>query len=128
AALYALDQIAKAQYPNGAWPQRFYRPPDPARFPVLKAGYPESWPRQWPGPDYEALYTFNDNVISDCIDLFLEASHIYDQPRYRTIAEKGGGFILLAQMPDPQPAWAQQYSTQMQPAWARAFEPPSVTG
>ena len=31
-------------------------------------------------------------------------------------------------MPDPQPAWAQQYNLDMQPAWARKFEPPSITG
>jgi len=31
-------------------------------------------------------------------------------------------------MPDPQPAWAQQYNVQMQPAWARKFEPASITG
>ena len=31
-------------------------------------------------------------------------------------------------MPDPQPAWAQQYNAQMQPAWARKFEPASITG
>ena len=31
-------------------------------------------------------------------------------------------------MPDPQPAWAQQYDRDMHPAWARVFEPPSVTG
>src|SRR5436305_67082 len=28
----------------------------------------------------------------------------------------------------PPPAWAQQYNAQMQRAWARKFEPPSVTG
>ena len=28
----------------------------------------------------------------------------------------------------PQPAWAQQYNAKMQPAWARKFEPPAVTG
>jgi hypothetical protein len=31
-------------------------------------------------------------------------------------------------MPDPQPAWAQQYDAEMHPAWARVFEPPAVTG
>jgi hypothetical protein len=31
-------------------------------------------------------------------------------------------------MPDPQPAWAQQYDAAMHPAWARVFEPPAVTG
>jgi hypothetical protein len=31
-------------------------------------------------------------------------------------------------MPEPQPAWAQQYDAQMHPVWARKFEPPAVTG
>lgn len=31
-------------------------------------------------------------------------------------------------MPEPQPAWAQQYDADMHPAWARKFEPPAVTG
>ncbi len=31
-------------------------------------------------------------------------------------------------MPEPQPAWAQQYNYQMQPIWARKFEPPAVSG
>ena len=128
AALFALDQLIKVQYPNGAWPQRYYQFADPAKFPVKSASYPESWSRTWPGPDYRFLYTFNDNTISDLIDMFLEASRIYGEERYRKVAEKGGGFILMAQMPEPQPAWAQQYDIDMHPAWARNFEPPSVTG
>ncbi|MGH9837757.1 MAG: pectate lyase [Blastocatellia bacterium] len=126
AVLFALDQLSKAQYPNGAWPQRYYQFADPARFPVKKASYPES--RTWPGPDYRFLYTFNDNTISDLIDMFFEAWRVYADDRYRRAAEKGGEFILLAQMPEPQPAWAQQYDVEMHPAWARVFEPPSVTG
>ena len=31
-------------------------------------------------------------------------------------------------MPDPQPAWAQQYNYDMHPIWARQFEPPAITG
>ena len=127
-ALFALDSLIKAQYPNGAWPQRFRGPPDPAEFPVKPASYPESWSRTWPGPDYRGHYTFNDNSNSDMIDAMLEASRIYDEPRYQAVAEKGANFILLAQMPDPQPGWAQQYDRDMHPAWARIFEPPSVTG
>ena len=127
-ALFALDSLIKAQYPNGAWPQRFRGPPDPAEFPVKPASYPESWSRTWPGPDYRGHYTFNDNSNSDMIDAMLEASRIYDDPRYKAVAEKGAHFILLAQMPDPQPGWAQQYDRDMHPAWARIFEPPSVTG
>jgi hypothetical protein len=128
AALFALDALMKAQYPNGAWPQRYAQFPDPAKFPVKKASYPASWPRKWPGASYQTHYTFNDNSISDCIDMMLEAARIYGDARYLASAERGGDFILLAQMPDPQPAWAQQYDIDMHPSWARVFEPPSVTG
>jgi len=128
AALFALDSLIKAQYPNGAWPQRFSRFPEPNDFPVKQASYPESWSRTWPGPNYTAHYTFNDNSVVDMIDAMLEAARIYKEPRYLAAAEKGGAFILLAQMPEPQPGWAQQYDRDMHPAWARRFEPPSITG
>jgi PelA/Pel-15E family pectate lyase len=127
-ARFALDKLMAAQYPIGAWPQRFKQPPNPAEFPVKRASYPESWSKKWPGPEYQSHYTFNDNSIADVIDTMLEAARIYNEPRYRASAEKGGQFILMAQMPDPQPAWAQQYDRDMHPAWARLFEPPSVTG
>ncbi|MGB9604781.1 MAG: pectate lyase [Bryobacteraceae bacterium] len=128
AVRYALDKLLAAQYPIGAWPQRFRRPPDFSRYPVKRASYPDDWPRIWPGPNYQDAYTFNDNAICDVIDMLLEAARIYRDHRYRAAAEKGGQFILLAQMPDPQPAWAQQYDAEMHPAWARVFEPPAVTG
>jgi len=127
-ARLALDRLIAAQYPVGAWPQRFSAPPDFSRFPVKRASYPETWSRKWPGPEFQQHYTFNDNSIADAIDTMLEAARIYNEPRYRSSAENGGQFILLAQMPDPQPAWAQQYDSDMHPAWARVFEPPSVTG
>ena len=56
------------------------------------------------------------------------AHHIYGQDRYLASAEKAGEFLLLAQMPDPQPAWAQQYDRDMHPVWDRKFEPPAITG
>lgn len=31
-------------------------------------------------------------------------------------------------MPEPQPAWAQQYNWDMEPVWARKFEPPAISG
>lgn len=128
AALFALESLMKAQYPNGAWPQRYSRFSDPKAFPVKPASYPASWARTWPGSDYQAHYTFNDDSIVDMIDTMLEGARIYNEPRYLASAEKGGAFILLAQMPEPQPGWAQQYDREMHPAWARRFEPPSVTG
>lgn len=128
ATRYALDQLIRAQYPNGAWPQRYFRFPDPSKFPVKRASYPDAWSRTWPAPDYRGHYTLNDNTVADMIDTMLEAARIYNEPRYRASAERGGEFILMAQMPDPQPAWAQQYDADMHPAWARIFEPPAVTG
>jgi len=125
---FALSTLLKVQYPNGAWPQRFSAAPDPARFPIKKAGYPNSWSWTFPKRDYKSFYTFNDNTIADTIATMLEAFEIYGDTRYQASAEKAGDFILLAQMPEPQPAWAQQYNADMHPAWARKFEPPAVTG
>ena len=127
-ALVGLESLLKAQYPNGAWPQRFSSSPDPAGFPVLPASYPDIWSRAYPHQDYRAFYTFNDNTIADTIHLMLDAAEIYSQDTYRQAALKAGDFIILAQMPAPQPAWAQQYNSQCQPSWARKFEPPSITG
>lgn len=127
AARFGLDSLVRAQYANGAWPQRYSRFPDAQAHQPKRASYPEDWPRQWPDQDYQSYYTFNDNTIVDCIDTLLEAARIYREPRYLEAARRGGEFILLAQMPDPQPAWAQQYDFDMHPAWARRFEPPAIT-
>lgn len=94
----------------------------------MKAGYPDSWSWTFPKRDYRSFYTFNDNSIADTITTMLEAFDIYGDTRYQAAAEKAGDFILLAQMPEPQPAWAQQYDAEMHPVWARKFEPPAVTG
>src|SRR5262245_48416332 len=128
ATLYALDSLVKVQYPNGAWPQRFSGAPKAEDFPVIKANYPDSWPRTFPGVNYAGYYTLNDNAQADVISTLFEGAEIYDERRYSDSARRGGDFLILAQMPEPQPAWAQQYNAQMQPAWARKFEPPSVTG
>lgn len=128
AITFALEAVLKSQFPNGAWPQGFQEFPDPAKYPVLRASYPESWPRKHPGGDYWVFYTFNDNAIADTIDTLWLASEIYQQPRYRDAAVRAGEFMLLAQMPESQPAWAQQYDFDMHPVWARKFEPPAISG
>jgi hypothetical protein len=137
---YALTSLLKAQYPNGAWPQGYERFPEPANFPVKKASFPESWPRVWPGSgQYWLRYTLNDNSLATLVQTVLEAGSIYEDPaagdllnqaavRCRAATHKAGDFLLLAQMPPPQPAWAQQYDFEMHPAWARKFEPPAISG
>jgi len=126
---YGLKKMLEAQYPNGAWPQRWNGlPHDPATCPVQKARYPESYPREHPKQSYYAYYTLNDNAQRDCIETMLDAFHRTGKAEYLAAAKKGGDFLILAQMPEPQPAWAQQYNMQMEPAWARAFEPPAITG
>ena len=125
---FALESVLKAQYPNGAWGQGWEEFPEPAKFPVKRAGYPQSWPRTYPGGRYWFYYTFNDNAVADTIDTLLLAAEVYGQASYRQAALKAGEFILLAQMPDPQPAWAQQYDYDMHPVWARKFEPPAISG
>jgi len=128
AAMYALSALVAAQFPNGAWPQRFSGPPDAEDFPVKPAQYPETWSRTFPRERYSAYYTFNDNAMSDMADVMLEASHTYSDTSYLTAARRVGAFMIQAQMPEPQPAWAQQYNADMEPAWARWFEPPAITG
>lgn len=128
AARFALDAFLRAQYPNGAWPQRYREFPDSDRFPVIAASYPDDWPREFPKVDYASFYTLNDSTLSDLIATFFAASVIYDDERFFRAATRGGDFLLLAQMPDPQPGWAQQYDRSMHPAWARKFEPPAITG
>lgn len=124
-----LRKLLEAQYPNGAWPQRYDGVPKVAKdFPVLKARYPKTWSRTYPKANYINHYTFNDNSHRDCVLLALEAHRVTGDLKYLQAARRGGDFILLAQMPEPQPAWAQQYNARMEPAWARKFEPPSITG
>src|SRR5687768_3397949 len=133
----ALESLLKAQYPNGAWPQGYDEFPDPAKFPVKSGSYPEAWPRTWPGSQqYWRRYTLNDNSLATTIETMFEASRVYGSAsatsnlasQCRAAALKAGDFLIRAQMPEPQTAWAQQYDFDMHPAWARKFEPPSISG
>ncbi|MFO8012188.1 MAG: pectate lyase [Phycisphaerae bacterium] len=98
-----LAYLLKAQFDNGAWPQWY----------PLRGGY----------HDY---YTFNDNTINDCIRVLLDAHRQYGRAEYLEGAKRGGDFIIASQLDEPQAGWAQQYSHDLTPAWARAFEPPGV--
>lgn len=128
AVTVALDSVLRAQYPIGAWGQGWDEFPDPAKYSEKRASYPESWSREYPGGKYWFFYTFNDNAIADTIDTLFLAARVSGEAKYRDAALRAGKFILLAQLPEPQPAWAQQYNYDMHPVWARKFEPPAITG
>ncbi len=124
---YGLQGLLRAQYPNGAWPQGSDgRPHDPSLHPPKPGRLPGSWSRTPDVKEYWRQYTFNDNVMRDCITTALDAHRQFGKPEYLAAAKRAGDFILLAQLPAPQRAWAQQYNFNMEPAWARRFEPPSV--
>jgi hypothetical protein len=98
-----LRFMIQSQFENGAWPQWY---------PLIGK--------------YHDYYTFNDNAINDCIGVMMKAHRIYGKREYLETAKRGGDFIILSQFPQPQSGWAQQYSHDLRPAWARSFEPPGI--
>lgn len=131
AALYALQSLLTTQYPNGGWSASWDRfqmlPPSEQEYPIVKATFPQTWSKTWP-KDFTGCYVTNDELMSRVIDTLLRAHDVYDDGRYLDAARRAGDFLILAQLPDPQPAWAQQYDANMQPVWSRAFEPPAISG
>ena len=124
----ALDALLNAQFPNGAFPQVWDEDsvPDP---PAKQANYPNyDWRTEGRIKNYWDMYTLNDNVAGYVADALLQAHQVYGEEKYKKALEGLGQFLIQAQMPDPQPGWAQQYNYDMQPIWARKFEPPGVSG
>jgi len=128
AVLHALDHLVLAQYPIGAWSRNYEKCGNPELFPIIPASYPDRWSHTWTRPAFYSYYNLNDDCTLNVMDVMLEAARIYNEPKYRASAEKAGVFLILAQMPDPQPAWAQQYNPKMHPSWARSMEPPAISG
>jgi len=124
---YALPRLLAAQYPNGAFPQGWTGPVGSR--PVVKASFPDyDWRSDGRIKEYWNEYTLNDGLAGTVADALLVAHQVYRDPVYLEALKKLGSFLVLAQLPEPQPGWAQQYNTAMQPIWARAFEPPAVSG
>lgn len=85
------------------------------------------WPHMYPAQgNYHDYATFNDHGINDCIRVMIEADSYYRKDSYHQSLLKVARFMMISQLPPPQPGWAQQYNEYLQPAWARSFEPPSV--
>ncbi|HEY5312571.1 MAG TPA: pectate lyase, partial [Pirellulales bacterium] len=123
----ALDALLAAQFPNGGFPQVWTGPVAPQ--PIVKASFPNyDWRTEGRQKNYWDMYTLNDNIAGNVAAVLHDALDIYHDSKYRQALVRLGDFLLLAQLPEPQPAWAQQYDYQMHPIWARKFEPPAVTG
>ena len=127
-ALSALDALLAAQFENGGFPQ-VWRGSVATNQPVARASYPAyDWRTEGRVKNYWDYYTINDNVCGYVADALLTAHVVYKNPKYMAALNRLGDFLVLAQMPDPQPAWAQQYNYEMHPIWARKFEPPAIAG
>ncbi|MEQ9407272.1 MAG: pectate lyase [Fuerstiella sp.] len=129
AAQIALDALLKAQFDNGAFPQGWDETAVDTQQPVIKASYPDyDWRTEGRIKEYWDMYTLNDGAAGTIATTLILAHDVYGAARCQRSLKKLGDFLRLAQMPDPQPAWAQQYSFAMHPIWARKFEPPAVAG
>lgn len=112
-----LDYVLAAQYPNGGWPQ-FY---------PLRRGY-------W------SHITFNDDAMIRVLSLLRDVAagappyEFVDAGRRARAAEAvaGGTRLILAtqiRQNGVLTAWCAQYDEEtLEPAWARAYEPPSLSG
>lgn len=144
AAEYGLKSLRDAQFPNGAFPQVWTGPVlkgpwadlrwnDPARR-ELRGRYPEQTANDAPRvKNYWDCYTLNDDLAGAVLETLVEAeawerdTHVStDRLVARGAIERLGQFLLAARMPEPQPAWCQQYHPDMHPVWARKFEPPAI--
>lgn len=130
ACVIALESLLQAQFPNGAFPQGWDESPAKADTPPnLQASYPShDWKTEGRIKEYWDCYTLNDDLAPDVTYTLLEAWRVYEDDRYLDALRRFGDFLILAQMPEPQPGWAQQYNYNMEPIWARKFEPAAISG
>lgn len=127
AATYGLDALLKAQFRNGGFPQVWTKAA--ADFLAVKAQYPDyDWKTEGRVKNYWDFPTLNDGLAGTVADVLIEAHATYKDAKYKEALARLGDFLVLAQMPDPQPGWCQQYTREMVPMWARKFEPPAVSG
>ncbi|MFI4849765.1 MAG: pectate lyase [Gimesia chilikensis] len=126
-AQVALNALLAAQFPVGAFPQVWTEPVP--QIPGKPANFPQyDWRTEGRIKNYWDYYTLNDGLAGYVCTTLLEAYEIYKDERLKQAVLKLGDFLILSQLPEPQPAWAQQYNYDMQPIWARRFEPPAITG
>lgn len=114
-----LSYVLQAQYTNGGWPQFF--------------------PLRAPGSYYNHV-TFNDDAMVNLLTLLQglasgRAPYGFATPVQHDAAtaslQRGLALVLRTQLRHEErlTAWCAQYdAVSLEPAWARAYEPPSVSG
>jgi hypothetical protein len=108
--LKALNFFLTAQYPNGAFPQRF-----PLKYDFIHDGF----------PDYTSYYTLNDGATVTAIQVLVDAYENLGDKKYLDSARKAVDFLIAVQGPEDQGCWAEQYHPDtMRPEKARTHEPP----
>lgn len=116
AFLKGLDHILEAQYPTGGWPQ-FY--------PL--------------GRRYYRHITFNDNSMVRILEVLRDVAESSDcaflemgrRPKVEVAVTRGIDCILRTQIKQDGKltAWCAQHDEKtLEPAWARSYEPPSLSG
>lgn len=128
AVAYALPRLLAAQFANGAFPQG-WNAPVPERPDGIRASFPDyDWRGENRIKEYWNEYTLNDGLALSVVETLLASWSLAGHAESKDALGRLGDFLLLARLPEPQPAWAQQYDWGMRPIWARAFEPPAVAG
>lgn len=131
-ALFGLEALLKAQFPNGGFPQGWNHSTEQIRSEMptaLQASFPEyEWRTEGKHKNYWDYPTLNDGLAGTISKTLVQASETYGDNLYIDSLRKLGDFLIISHMPDPQPAWAQQYNFKMQPMWARKLEPPAIVG
>ncbi len=107
----AIQFVLDAQYPLGGWPQRY----------PLK--YDHSHGKH---EDYSSFYTFNDDVISGNIDFLINCYLKLNDNRLLDPIRRGMNFYIITQQGNPQGGWGQQYNMDLQPTYARSYEPAAL--
>lgn len=127
AVQYALEALLRAQFANGGFPQGWDGPVEPG--PITTASFPDyDWRTEGRFKNYWDFETLNDGLAGTVTATLHLAAEVYSDQRFHDSMLRFGDFLIRAQLPEPQPAWAQQYNHQLQPIWARKFEPPAVSG
>ena len=107
-----ISFVLQSQYPVGGWPQRW---PRMAEF------------RNHGRPDYTGYITLNDEVAEENIDFLLMVLQQLGDERVRDPIQRAMASYIALQQPQPSPGFALQYTTDLQPAGARTYEPAALS-